>query len=182
MGKIEALESITLEQDSNENIFSQLFEKAVSLNNEKDRPRQFDHPIVTQLVGFDINDQPVVKINMKDCEELIVARATVPLVQKHKGASVVVLFENADPYKPIVMGVIQNDISQPFEQENFPHALEVKADDQQLLLTAEKEIVMRCGEASITLTRAGKVIIKGNYILSRASGYNKIKGAAVDIN
>ena len=40
----------------------------------------------------------------------------------------------------------------------------------------------RCGDASITLTRAGKVIIKGNYILSRSSGYNKIKGAAVDIN
>jgi uncharacterized protein (DUF2345 family) len=57
-----------------------------------------------------------------------------------------------------------------------------QVDDQRVVLSAEREIVLRCGEASITLTRAGKVIIKGAYILSRASGYNKIKGAAVDIN
>jgi hypothetical protein len=43
-------------------------------------------------------------------------------------------------------------------------------------------VVLRCGDASITLTQAGKVIIRGNYIVSRSSGYNKIKGAAVDIN
>jgi len=57
-----------------------------------------------------------------------------------------------------------------------------QVDDQRVELTAEREIVLRCGDASITLTRAGKVIIKGAYILSRSSGYNKIKGAAVDIN
>ena len=41
---------------------------------------------------------------------------------------------------------------------------------------------MRCGEASITLTRAGKVLIRGAYVLSRSSGANRIKGAAVEIN
>ena len=58
----------------------------------------------------------------------------------------------------------------------------VQADDDRFVLSAEREIVLRCGDASITLTRAGKVLIKGTYILSRSSGYNKIKGAAVDIN
>ena len=42
--------------------------------------------------------------------------------------------------------------------------------------------MLRCGDASITLTRAGKVLIKENYVLSRSRGCNKIKGAAVDIN
>jgi hypothetical protein len=50
------------------------------------------------------------------------------------------------------------------------------------VIEAEREIILKCGEASITLTRAGKVIIRGNYILSRSTGYNKIKGAAIDIN
>ena len=50
------------------------------------------------------------------------------------------------------------------------------------MLRAEREIVLECGDASITLTRAGKVLIRGHYILSRASGYNRIKGAAIDIN
>ncbi len=58
----------------------------------------------------------------------------------------------------------------------------IDADGERVLVTAEREIVLRCGEASLTLTRAGKVLIKGKYIVSRSSGYNKIKGAAVDIN
>jgi len=97
------------------------------------------------------------------------------------GRSVVVLFDSGALQAPIIMGVIE------------PHALAdlqptpesgvvVHADGERHLITAEREIVLRCGEASITLTRAGKVIIKGNYILSRSTGYNKIKGAAIDIN
>jgi hypothetical protein len=60
--------------------------------------------------------------------------------------------------------------------------MQVQADGERQVITAEREIVLKCGHASITLTRAGKVIIKGTYVLSRSSGYNKIKGAAIDIN
>ena len=41
---------------------------------------------------------------------------------------------------------------------------------------------LRCGKASITLTRAGKVLIRGAYLLSRSSGVNRIKGGSVQIN
>ena len=44
------------------------------------------------------------------------------------------------------------------------------------------QIVLRCGEASITLTRAGKVLIRGAYVLSRSSGTNRIQGGSVEIN
>ena len=50
------------------------------------------------------------------------------------------------------------------------------------MLTAEREIVLKCGKASITLTRAGKVIIRGAYVLSRSSGVNRIVGGSVQIN
>ena len=50
------------------------------------------------------------------------------------------------------------------------------------MLTAEHEIVLRCGKASLTLTRAGKVLIRGTYLLSRSSGVNRIKGGSVQIN
>jgi hypothetical protein len=55
-------------------------------------------------------------------------------------------------------------------------------DGERRVIEAEREIVLRCGDASITLTRAGKVIIRGTYILSRSSGYNRMKGAAIDLN
>jgi hypothetical protein len=55
-------------------------------------------------------------------------------------------------------------------------------DGERIVLHADRDIELRCGNASIVLTRAGKVLIKGNYVLTRSSGANKIKGAYVDIN
>ncbi|TIP53764.1 MAG: DUF2345 domain-containing protein, partial [Mesorhizobium sp.] len=54
--------------------------------------------------------------------------------------------------------------------------------EERLDLSAEREIVLRCGKASITLTRTGKIILRGTYILSRSSGPNKIKGGSIQLN
>ena len=37
-------------------------------------------------------------------------------------------------------------------------------------------------KASITLTSAGKILLRGAYILNRSSGVNRIKGGSVQIN
>lgn len=97
------------------------------------------------------------------------------------GREVVVWFDSGDERLPIIMGVMER---QPLRNEvPLPEpGLTVQVDDERYVIRAEREIVLRCGDASITLTRAGKVIIKGNYILTRSTGYNKIKGAAIDIN
>lgn len=52
----------------------------------------------------------------------------------------------------------------------------------ELVITAAKQLTLRCGESSITLTAAGKIIIRGKYIVSRSSGVQRIKGGAVQIN
>ncbi len=59
---------------------------------------------------------------------------------------------------------------------------EAHLDGERVVLTADKEIVLKCGKASITLTRAGKVIIRGEYVLSRSAGVNQMKGGAVKLN
>ena len=51
-----------------------------------------------------------------------------------------------------------------------------------MVLSAQEEIVLRCGKASITLTKAGKVLIEGAYVLSRSSGVNRIRGGSVQLN
>jgi hypothetical protein len=53
---------------------------------------------------------------------------------------------------------------------------------EELVVTAAKQLTLRCGEASITLTAAGKIIIRGKYIVSRSSGVQRIKGGSVQIN
>jgi hypothetical protein len=52
-------------------------------------------------------------------------------------------------------------------------------DGKALVLEAKEQIVLRCGKASITLTRAGKVLVQGAYLSSRSTGLNRIKGGAV---
>ena len=61
-------------------------------------------------------------------------------------------------------------------------ALYVQVDGERVVLSAAREIVLRCGGASITLTRAGKVLITGEYVLTRARGLNRIRGGSVQIN
>lgn len=54
--------------------------------------------------------------------------------------------------------------------------------EERLVLSAEKEIVLRCGEASITLRADGKIILRGTHLLQRSSGPLRLKGGSVSIN
>jgi len=139
--------------------------------------------VIAILHGFDLQDRPLVRGIPALPGEIVVARSTVALRTEMLSASVVLVFEGGDPYFPIILGVVA---ASPVVA-NAPHAVEpahVRIDDvhERLVLSAEREVVLLCGESSITLTRAGKVMIRGRHILSQASGYNRIKGAAIDIN
>lgn len=63
-----------------------------------------------------------------------------------------------------------------------PGTLEVGIDGETLVLSAEREIVLRCGEASLTLRRDGKVVLSGTHILSQSQGPQRIKGATIALN
>jgi hypothetical protein len=138
--------------------------------------------VTARLHSFGSDDRPMLVDVPGLPGELVAARTTVPLVQDNVGSTVVVLFEQADVRRPIVVGVLEERRAVSSDVGDPSLRVTVQADDQRLVLSAEREIVLHCGQASITLTRAGKVIIKGSYIVSRSSGYNRIKGAAVDIN
>jgi hypothetical protein len=137
---------------------------------------------VGRFIGFDVDETPVIGALDSLPGQVVRARTTVTLRQEHIGSTVVILNEADDPQRPIIVGVIQEAEPASLDMESRRPAVCIQADEERYLISAEKEIVLRCGEASITLTRAGKVIIKGNYILSRSTGYNRIKGAAIDIN
>jgi hypothetical protein len=62
------------------------------------------------------------------------------------------------------------------------HGDTVHIDGKRVVLEGQEEVVLKCGEASITLTRNGKVVIRGKYLLSRSSGLNRILGGSVQVN
>ncbi|MCI0379992.1 MAG: hypothetical protein L0215_20615 [Gemmataceae bacterium] len=52
----------------------------------------------------------------------------------------------------------------------------------QVVVQADKELVLKCGEGSITIRADGKVLIKGKDLVSHAQRSNRIKGGSVAIN
>jgi Domain of unknown function (DUF6484) len=108
------------------------------------------------------------------------ARTVVDLQGAHIGRQVVCQFEAGDPALPIVMGVLQGEAAWPLGER--PAQVDVDVDGERLVVSAHEQLVLRCGKASITLTKAGKVLIDGNYLLSRSSGVNRIKGGSVQLN
>ncbi len=108
------------------------------------------------------------------------ARSTVDVHGPHIGQLVVLMFESGDPSRPIVMGVVRQAAGWPLADP--PAQVDVDADGQRLVVSAKEQLVLRCGKASITLTKAGKVLIEGSYVLSRSTGVNRVKGGSVQLN
>jgi hypothetical protein len=127
------------------------------------------------ITGFDGASRPLVAYPGSSVSPLP-ALTTVALPETGCGREVALQFVGGDPLCPLIVGVIQP----PGPAK--PEAVEARVDGERVEFTAEKEIVFRCGKASLTLTRAGKVVIDGTHLLSRSSGANRIKGGSVQIN
>ncbi|MCP4748880.1 MAG: hypothetical protein GY874_22525 [Desulfobacteraceae bacterium] len=99
---------------------------------------------------------------------------------------VILAFEDGMPEKPIIIDIIVEQV-EPLESST-EMIFDLKPDDtvsvdgKAISFNAEEQIVLKCGKASITLTKAGKVIIRGSYLFNRSSGLNRIKGGSVQIN
>jgi hypothetical protein len=136
---------------------------------------------IGEVTGFAGSGLALVDFPGNPQTEPLPARAACPIAPADVGREAALVFENGDPRKPIILGLLQP--AAPLAVgENAPQPVSVGLDGEQVTLTAKNEIVLRCGKASITLTRAGKVLIRGAYLLSRSSGANRIKGGSVQIN
>ena len=137
--------------------------------------------VIGQLIGITNEGRtPLVLYPGQPGTAALFARTVVDLHGTHIGRQVVLMFEAGEPAKPIVMGVVREGEGWPLDEK--PNQVEVDADGERMMVTAKEQIVLRCGKASITLTRAGKVLIQGSYVLSRSSGVNRIKGGSVQLN
>jgi hypothetical protein len=148
---------------------------------------RLDGVVIGILVGLNDAGEPLIDYPANPAGVHIPARSAVPLGTGEMGRAVALLFEAGDPHKPIVMGLIQHAEKRPVPtaeslRSEAGNPIDAVVDGERLIFTAKKEIVLRCGKASITLTRAGKVLIRGAYLLSRSSGVNRIKGGSIQLN
>ncbi len=129
------------------------------------------------LDGFDAEGRPLVDYPGNAASAPLPALTTAVYGPEAVGRQVALLFAEGDGARPMIVGLVRPS------GESVPDGARLaKLDGERLVLKAKQEIVLECGRASITLTRAGKVLIRGTYLSSRSSGVHRIKGASVDIN
>ena len=145
-----------------------------------DRPR-INGVVVGTLVGFiEAGAIPLVTYPQRADAAAVPARATVQLHAAHIGKQTVLMFEDGDPQLPIIVGCLQREDASALP--GAPEQVQVEADGRHLVVSAIDRVVLRCGKASITLTKEGKVVIQGAYVSNQSSGVLRLKGGSVQIN
>ena len=141
--------------------------------------------VIGQLVELAPEGTPLVDFPGNPEDAPLAALSAAAIGPDAVGQEVALLFADGDPRRPFVVGLLRDPAPAETEADLAVEpgkALSARVDGEQVLITADKEIVLKCGRASITLTRAGKVLIRGAYLLSRSSGVNRVKGGSVQIN
>jgi len=136
--------------------------------------------VVGELIALADDGRTALVVDSSSAAPARRARSVIDLQAVHIGCHVVLMFERDDPARPIVMGVLRGDDTHVAGAP--PGQVEVSADGDRMVVTAREQLVLRCGKASITLTRAGKVLVDGSYVLVRSTGVNRIKGGSVQLN
>jgi len=115
------------------------------------------------IAGFDGERRPLVDIG---AEAPVSARSLVPVEPDMVGREVAVVPLEGIASAVLILGVLQDPA----------------ADTGKRVVEADRELVLRCGKSSVTLTAEGRVTIKGKQVLSRAEGQNRVQGANVSLN
>ncbi|RSZ58067.1 hypothetical protein HF313_23105 [Massilia atriviolacea] len=141
--------------------------------------------VIGTLAGWSNDGLPLVNFDGNPAQGPAPARAFAALTSADIGKMVALQFERGDLGQVAVMGVLhrsarQNEPASPLLLP--PSALQVIENGDELRLVANRKLTLQCGRASITLDVDGSVEIRGQDLLSRAAGQNRIKGSSVSLN
>lgn len=134
-------------------------------------------PTVGKLAGVGADGQIWIDLPASRRQEVL-ARTTVSLDASMIGRELLIAFVDNDPDLPVVTGVMRL----PQDATGAAPLAEAIVDAERIVLTGRREVVLRCGGASIALAADGRVVIKGANLLATASGLHRIRGGAVQIN
>jgi hypothetical protein len=133
--------------------------------------------VIGRVVGIAEDGAPLVDFPANPTGAPVPALATARYDLVPADAPVALIFVAGDRARPMAIGLIAQHVEKPADTDPV-----VPRQDERLTLTAAREIVLQCGRASIVLTRAGKVLVRGAYVSLRSSGMQRLTGASVHIN
>jgi hypothetical protein len=128
--------------------------------------------ITATLLGFEADGAILVLLPGERAG--VPALSGISLSDADVGRCVLLAFGLRPGDLPIITGRCGSEPSGP--------AIHTKVDGDRVVIQAAREIELRCGDSSIVLTRAGKVLIRGSFVLTHSRGMNRIRGGCVHIN
>ena len=126
--------------------------------------------VIGTLAQLDNKGYPYVNFVTDQKFQEIRAKSIISISKEDCNRELVLQFELGNAQKPVIMGFLSKT-----DQEKKVEF------HKQVFIEASEEVVLRCGDASITL-RNNRVIIRGKDIVSRARRANKIRGGSVQLN
>lgn len=135
--------------------------------------------VVARLVGLTAAGAPLVSYPESPVAGEQEALSTVELKLDDVGREVTLAFVGGDARRPVVSGILRSSRAGTASARK---QVTVRLDGERILLSAERELVLQCGKASITLQRDGTLVLSGTDLLSRSSGGNRIRGGSVSLN
>ncbi len=100
-------------------------------------------------------------------------------------AKVVLLFEDGEPARPLLVGILRSAtplLEAILTEANPPEEMVARVDGRHVLIEGKEEVVLRCGKATLTLRRDGKVVLRGVNVVTQADEVHKVRGGKVQIN
>lgn len=157
--------------------------------------------LIATVAGIDGDGHPLVEFTGSGADGPLAAMSLVAVTHKDKGRQAALTFAEGDPARPVLMGLIHSPLQDMIadfellaagrERDSAPATdapgnsagdTDAYVDGERVVLEGKEEIVLKCGDASITLTKAGKILIRGKYLLNRSAGVNRIMGGSVQVN
>ncbi|WP_202300417.1 DUF6484 domain-containing protein [Mesorhizobium sp. 131-2-1] len=130
--------------------------------------------VIGIFLGFG-KDAPLVVFPGNLQETAIPARSLAELTSDMIGSEVALLFQDGDPGRPLIVG----RIVEPARRGSTPQTVR---DGEQVRITSDERIELRCGKATIIMEKDGHITIRGTYLTSHASAANRIRGGSINLN
>ncbi|MBL9077663.1 MAG: hypothetical protein JNL08_09175 [Planctomycetes bacterium] len=126
---------------------------------------------IGEVTGATADGRPLVRCHA-DAAPAAAVVAVLPQTpdwRRSIGMRVALVFLDGDPSRPLVLALLDA----PAPAATTPRTLRIAAGE---------ELRIECGKSSIHLRADGRIEIRGEHLVSRSRGPNKVKGGSVHLN
>ena len=135
--------------------------------------QQLPGVVIGEITGATPDGRPLVRSEGQRAGRaaLVATFTNAPDWSRCTGLRALLAFVGGDPALPVVLGLV--DPLPPTSAPALPRTLRIAAGE---------ELTIECGKAKIHLRADGRIEIRGEHVISRSRGPNKVKGGSVHIN